>query len=151
MIYIIFYKIVLIDMGIISNFIKLPYSDKKVAIEALFWLILLRLMVWMFPFKFVQKRVQKITNYLSSGSAPVSMSRVRVMIVIVSRYVPRATCLVQALAGYILFSKYGYNTSIKIGVLTENGEFEAHAWLEHGKKVVLGESEKNFKTILGID
>jgi len=138
-------------MGIISSFIKLPSRDKLVAIQALFWVILIRLMVWIFPFKFVQKRVQKIASHLSSDStSPVSMSRLRVMIVIVSRYVPRATCLVQALAGYILFSKYGYTTSIKIGVLNENGEFEAHAWLENDNSVVLGESEKDFKTIMDI-
>ncbi|MDY9922937.1 lasso peptide biosynthesis B2 protein [Methanobacterium sp.] len=138
-------------MRIISSFIKLPSRDKLVVIEALFWVIVIRLMVWIFPFKFVQKRVQKIASYLSSDRAsPVSMSRLRVMIVIVSRYVPRATCLVQALAGYILFSKYGYTTSIKIGVLNENGEFEAHAWLENDNGVVLGESEKDFKIIMDI-
>lgn len=139
-------------MGIISNFIKLPSRAKLVAIEALFWVIVIRLMVWIFPFKFVQKKVQKIASDISSDRAsPVSISRLRVMVVIISRYVPNATCLVQALAGHILFSKYGYNTSIKIGVLNENGEFEAHAWLEHNDKVVLGESEKKFSTILGID
>ncbi|MBI4814037.1 MAG: lasso peptide biosynthesis B2 protein [Methanobacterium sp.] len=137
-------------MGIISSFIKLPSRDKLVVIEALFWVTIIRLMVWIFPFRFVQKRVQKIASYLSSDSSSVSMSRLRVMIVIVSRYVPRATCLVQALAGYILFSKYGYITSIKIGVLNENGEFEAHAWLENDNNVILGESEKDFKTIMDI-
>ena len=138
-------------MRIISSFIKLPSRDKQMAIEALFWVIVIRLMVWIFPFKFVQKRVQKIASYLSSDSvSPVSMSRLRVMIVIVSRYVPRATCLVQALAGYILFSKYGYTPSIKIGVLNEEGKFEAHAWLENDNNVVLGESEKDFKTIMDI-
>lgn len=137
-------------MGIISSFIKLSSRDKLVAIESLFWVILIRLMIWIFPFKFVQKRVQEIASYLSSDTPPVSISRLRVMIVIVSRYVPKATCLVQALAGYILFSKYGYTASIKIGVLNENGEFEAHAWLENDNCVVLGESEKNFKTIMDI-
>lgn len=139
-------------MGIISNFIKLPPRDKLVAIEALFWVIVIRLMVWIFPFKFVQKSVQKIANYfLSSDNVHiVSISSLRVIIVVVSRYVPRATCLVQAMAGYILFSKYGYTTSIKIGVLDQNGEFEAHAWLENGNSVVLGESEKDFKTIMDI-
>lgn len=138
-------------MRIISSFIKLPTMDKLVAIESLFWVILIRFMVWVFPFKFVQKRVQKIANHPSSGSVPsVSMPRLKAMIVIVSRYVPRATCLVQALAGHILFSRHGYTTSIKIGVLNENGEFEAHAWLEHDDLVVLGESEKVFKTIMDI-
>jgi hypothetical protein len=143
------------NMGIISSFIKLSSREKLAAIESLFWVIVIRLMVWVFPFPFVQKRVRKIASYLfpaDLNTVPlVSMNRIRLMIVMASRFVPRATCLVQALAGYILFSRYGYDTIIKIGVLTEEGVFEAHAWLERGGNVVLGESEKNFKTILDLD
>lgn len=109
-------------------------------------------MLWIFPFTTVQTKVQeRVIKHHSTPEHVITMPRLRIMILAASRYVPRATCLVQALAGYILFSKYGYSTSIKIGVLTENGEFEAHAWLEHDEKVVLGESEKNFTTILGIE
>jgi hypothetical protein len=31
---------------------------------------------------------------------------------------------------YIIFAVREYNTIIKIGVLNEDGVFEAHAWLE---------------------
>lgn len=139
-------------MSIIISFLKLPSEEKKVALNSFLLVIRIRIMLWMFHFSTVQNRVQKIAcNYNSTPKNTITMNRLRIMIMATSRYVPRATCLVQALAGYILFSKYGYSTSIKIGVLTENGEFEAHAWLEHDEKVVLGESEKNFRTILGID
>lgn len=139
-------------MSIIIGFIKLPSKDKKIAIESLFWVIWIRIMLWLFPFTKVQRRVKKRVGQYHIVHNPIfSMSKLRIMIMVASRFVPRATCLVQALAGHIIFSKYGYNTVIKIGVLTENGEFEAHSWLEHDEKVVLGESEKNFRTILGID
>jgi len=139
-------------MRVISSFIDLPVRDKLVAIESLLWVIWIRILLWILPFPSVQRRVQKMVR--ESGPRDedsISMPRLRAMILVASRFVPRATCLVQALAGYIMFSKYGYNTSIKIGVLAENGEFEAHAWLEQDEKVVLGESEKEFKTILNID
>ena len=139
-------------MGVISNFIKLPFRDKLVAIESLFWVIRIRMTLWLFSFPSVQRKVQKkASKYNPTTEHLISMVRLRIMITVASRYVPRATCLVQALTGYILFSKYGYQPSIKIGVLTENGEFEAHAWLEDDNRVVLGESEKDFKTILDID
>jgi len=139
-------------MGVISNFIKLPSRDKLVAFESLFWVIQVRIMLWLLSFPSVQRKVQKrVGKYNLTPEYVISMARLQTMIVAASRYVPRATCLVQALAGYILFSKYGYQPSIKIGVSTLNGEFEAHAWLEHGDRVVLGESEKDFKTILDID
>ena len=139
-------------MSIILSFIKISSKDKKVAMESFFWVIWIRIMLWLFPFTKVQRRVEKrVSQYYNVSNPIFYKSKLRIMIMVASKYVPRATCLVQALAGYILFSKHGYNTSIKIGVLTENGEFEAHAWLEHDEKVVLGESEKNFTTILGID
>ncbi len=139
-------------MGVISNFIKLPSRDKLVAIESIFWVIRIRITLWLFSFPSVQRKVQKkARKYHPTTEHLVSMVRLRIMITVASRYVPRATCLVQALAGYILFSKYGYQPSIKIGVSTLNGEFEAHAWLEDNNRVVLGESEKDFKTILDID
>lgn len=135
-------------MSLIIKFIRLPYLDKRVAIESLFWLSMVRIMIWGFSFFSVQKKVQKIASRYNYNGKNVPMSRICLMIVIAARYVPKATCLVQALAGHILFSKYGYKTSIKIGVFNEEGEFEAHAWLEHNNIVVLGKSEKNFKTIL---
>ena len=142
----------MVKMSVIVSFFKLPVKDKIVILEALFWLILIRLMIWIFPFDLVQKRVQKITShYTSDNKHIVSLPRLRLIMGMAARYVPRATCLVQALAGYILFSRYGHIIFIKIGVSNENGEFEAHAWLEKDGNVVLGESKKNFKTILDID
>ena len=138
-------------MSNILSFIKLSSQDKLIAMESLFWVTRIRILIWIFPFAIVQKKVQNTATNYPSTNHTVAMSRIRIMIVAASKYVPRATCLVQALAGYILFSKYGYVTSIKIGVLTENGEFEAHAWLEQDNNVVLGESEKDFRTIVGID
>jgi len=138
-------------MGVISSFINLSLQNKIIAFKSLYWVFVIRVMIWLFPFNYVQKKVQNIVSGTQPGeNHPISISGLRAMILVSARYIPRATCLVQALAGFILFSKYGYDTSIKIGVLTENGEFEAHAWLEHDDKVVLGESEKGFKTIMAI-
>lgn len=139
-------------MSVILSFIKLPYRDKVLALKSLYWVFMVRIMVWMFSFPVVKSKVQKkASHYDPDVKHPVARAKLRIMIMQSARFVPRATCLIQALAGYIMFSKYGYNTSIKIGVLAENGEFEAHAWLEQDEKVVLGESEKEFKTILNID
>lgn len=139
-------------MSVILSFIKLPYRDKVLALESLYWVFMVRIMVWMFSFPVVESKVQKkVRRYDLDNKDSVSMAKLRIMITQAARFVPRATCLIHALAGYILFSKYGYNISIKIGVLAENGEFEAHAWLEQDEEVVLGESQKNYKTILNID
>jgi len=138
-------------MAVVFSFIKLTYRYKVLALESLYLVILIRLMIWIYPFTVVQTKVQKMARRHDSDiEHVVPCNKLKIMILHSARYVPNSTCLVQALAGYILFSKYGYHPAIKIGVLTENGEFEAHAWLEEDDKVVLGESEKDFQTIMGI-
>lgn len=138
----------------INSFIKLSSRNKLLAFESLFWVTIIRIMVWVFPFTFVQKSAKKMANSISrkdqNPNTRIPIYQIKFMITMAASFVPRATCLVQALAGYILFSKYSYTTQIKIGVLNEEGVFEAHAWLEHGGNVVLGESEKNYKTIMDI-
>ncbi|NYB52808.1 MAG: lasso peptide biosynthesis B2 protein [Methanobacteriaceae archaeon] len=141
----------------LKSFIKLPFPEKTLALRALYWVIYIRVILWIFPFNYVKKRVQQISrvsspaNGFSHNSTSFSLPRISFMVRMASRYVLRATCLVQALAGHILFSKYGYDTQIKIGVSSEDGQFEAHAWLEREGDVVLGESEKDYKTILDVN
>lgn len=54
-----------------------------------------------------------------------------------STYVPKATCLVQALAAQLLLTRHGHMADLQIGVSQAKG-FEAHAWLEFEGRVVLG-------------
>ena len=63
-------------------------------------------------------------------------------VALASRYVPRATCLTQALATLILLDLYRYPVTLRIGVARNNvGEFEAHAWIESDGSVVIGGSK----------
>ena len=56
-----------------------------------------------------------------------------------SKGVPHATCLTQALAAQVLFVRHQYAVDLRIGVAKgEAGGLEAHAWLEHGGRVVVG-------------
>ena len=60
-----------------------------------------------------------------------------------SRYVPRATCLVQALATQILLGRHGHAGQVHIGVaLDEKLGFRAHAWVESQGEVLIGGSEE---------
>jgi len=42
------------------------------------------------------------------------------------------TCLEESLTLWYLLRKQGIDACLRIGVRTENGRFEAHAWVEHG-------------------
>src|SRR5687767_4024900 len=57
----------------------------------------------------------------------------------VSRAIPGATCLTQALAARLLLSRRGHASRLKIGVTRPAGErLRAHAWLESEGRIVLG-------------
>lgn len=53
----------------------------------------------------------------------------------------RASCLTQALAGWIMLTRHGVVGRISIGVASPEQNFRAHAWLEVGGRVILGDIE----------
>jgi hypothetical protein len=58
---------------------------------------------------------------------------------VVSRYVPRASCLTQAVAVQALLARAGHESSIEIGVAKDTAQqFQAHAWVVCDNKIVLG-------------
>lgn len=59
-----------------------------------------------------------------------------------SRFVPGATCLVQAMVAQRLLLRAGYPAELKIGVTKgEHGSFAAHAWLVSEGEIVIGRDE----------
>jgi len=55
----------------------------------------------------------------------------------VSRCVPRATCLTQAIALHALLRRSNHGAQVEIGVATAP-QFEAHAWVQCDGRTVLG-------------
>lgn len=74
-------------------------------------------------------------------------------VTVASRFVPGATCLPQALAGKALFRLEGYAADVHVGVArTPDGQFQAHAWLESGGRVVIGHLDLDgFQPILKME
>ena len=66
-----------------------------------------------------------------------------------ARLVPAATCLAQAIAARELLARRGVSTDLRLGVARgDDGCVTAHAWLEHGGHVVLGERERTYQPLL---
>ena len=72
------------------------------------------------------------------GLRDVSVERLAWAVRTVSRVVPGATCLTQALALQALMTVAGRSGRVQIGV-TQNGQhsFESHAWVEHEGRTLL--------------
>jgi hypothetical protein len=133
-------------MSFVATFFKLDNKYKLLVIQALILLWMIRLILWVFSFSTVKNICGKLS--ISSGNQEVPLSRITWAVQVMSRFTPKATCLVRALAGQILLERYGYASSIKIGVSKSKDEFEAHAWLEYKDTIVLGESETDYIPIL---
>jgi hypothetical protein len=127
----------------IAKFFALPRSDRALVLRTVAPLIAMRVAMWTLPFA----RVREICDAMSrpmradpSGERP-TPDRIAWAVAALSRVVPRANnCLVRALATGIVLKRYGYPSELKIGVMKpEGGGFEAHAWLESGGNVVIGD------------
>lgn len=136
-------------MGIIRCFLKLSFEDKYILIKSLLLIWIIRIMLWILPFSVIQKIVSRFT-VISGESHSVPMGKLTWAVAVMSRYVPKATCLTRALTAQILLAGQNYPSNIKIGVCKTEGNFEAHAWLEADDKIVLGKSETEFTPILNI-
>lgn len=66
-----------------------------------------------------------------------------------ARYVPLANCLPQAIVTKQLMEEQGYQPVLRIGVRPpEELSLKAHAWVEAGGRIVLGEDGSEYQTLV---
>lgn len=99
-----------------------------------------RLALWIVPFAKLRRVVAGLAHRGSRALRRYSADQLGWAVRTVSRHVPRATCLVQALGLYILLRREGLQSRIQIGVTKDAGRFEADAWVESQDRVVIGDS-----------
>jgi hypothetical protein len=97
-------------------------------------LIRIRIALWVLPWNRITGAAVATLN---SQSGRPAVDRLEWAVLAASRFVPRATCLTQALALRRLLSRSGYQSSVQIGVRLTDGRFAAHAWVEHESKSLL--------------
>ena len=104
-------------------------------LRALFLVVAVRAGLFVLPFRVIRSLTAKMRRRLPAHSAPRCAWAVRAA----SRYVPRATCLTQALAAQALLTESGHESSIEIGVMKDQRRrFRAHAWVICGEEIVIG-------------
>jgi hypothetical protein len=128
-------------MKSLYKFFRLSSSDQGLLIKATFTAAAIRVGLWMLPFRtllgLLARMTQESTEVQETNQALIE--RVIWAVRIASRFVPRATCLTQALAAQVLLSLQGYPSRITIGVAkSHGGQLEAHAWVESQGRIVIG-------------
>lgn len=109
--------------------------------EAWTALAVLRAGLWLAPFRLWRDR---FAGLLCEAAVPAPEERAEARrmtqaVAQAARRVPRATCLVQALALRWMLRRRGISCDLRVGVSrSERGEFEAHAWIECGGELLIG-------------
>jgi hypothetical protein len=127
-------------MRSIDKWRRLPPARRAALPEALAAVIFVRLGLWFLPWRIWERVAGRLPSAgMSVGSAETTAQDVAWAVRRVSRAVPGATCLTQALAAQFLLSRRGYASRLRIGVARAPGaRLRAHAWLESDGLIVLG-------------
>jgi hypothetical protein len=109
--------------------------------------LVVRAGLWLVPFQSIRRAVALLAKPSPAQTNEFSVERLSRAVSTAACYVPKATCLTQALALHILLRRRAINSKIRIGVAKDNGGiWEAHAWVESGDRVVIGHLNLNHYT-----
>ena len=125
----------------LRKFLRLPAADRRLLVKALLIVGAARLGLWVLPFPVLRRLMARLSRCTAAPSRaePAELGQISWAVTAVSRYVPEATCLTQALATKLLLCWRGQQASLRIGVArSEAGQFIAHAWVECNGRVVIG-------------
>lgn len=128
-------------MARLSKYFKLSSTEQRVLLAALLLLGAIRLGLWLLPFRILRRLLDGMTRRLAAPRAPghTSVDTIIWAVTVASHYIPRATCLTQGLGAQALLRGQGHAAVLHIGVArSAAGQFQAHAWVEHQGRVVLG-------------
>lgn len=129
-----------IEQATLYNRSSLPAPfDSSTVVEA--WLLLwsCRVALWFAPFPRVLEWSQFWAGHFRS-SQPLNCREAVWSISRALHFTWHASCLTQALAGWVMLTRHGTSSRIRIGVATpEERGFSAHAWLECSGQVILGD------------
>jgi hypothetical protein len=137
-----------------------PARDLQLLLRAWLLVAAVRLGLTLASYRAVRRVLQKIMPPARKGQpdpadTPAIIRNCVWAVHVASHYVPAATCLTQAIALQALLTRRGQEASLHIGVARDDkGQFEAHAWVESGGRVIIGgsrESTQRFTPIAAFD
>jgi hypothetical protein len=125
--------------------LALSASDWHLIVQATLWFCVVELGLRLLQFRNVlallhgEKRSDRNSHSLPSGVATCSPERAGYCVELASRLHPlHTTCLKKALVLYALLTRRGFNARLLIGAARDGSRLDAHAWLEHQGRIILG-------------
>jgi hypothetical protein len=133
----------------LKRFAQLSASERRILMRVLLVVGVARTSLWVLPVEAARGAVSRA----ATGAAGDSVEQVVWAVRVVSRYLPGATCLTQAIAAQALLTHSGFPSQVEIGVTKDQKDdrdnvhnknktdargFHAHAWVVCQGQVVLG-------------
>ena len=100
-----------------------------------------RLALWLLPSRAILRIISRLRSSprMIADKQSTLASSIPWAVEAVSRGIPRATCLTQAVAAKVMLGWFGEDAQLCLGVAhTSDGALRAHAWLERNGRPVLG-------------
>lgn len=117
-------------------------KEKGLILKSLLLVAVIRVLLWLLPVRFLQRLFTWNCGENPNGAESDwgEITRIVRSVRSVSRFIPHATCLTQALAASLLMRSIGQDSELKIGVTKDDASrLRAHAWLEKDGQIILGE------------
>ncbi len=129
----------------LHKFLRLPAADRSLLVRSVVLVGAARLALWALPFNVVRRLLSRPARRSSASYA--TTERIGWAISVAKRFVPNGNCLPQALAAESLLRRSGHPVELRIGVAkTDQGRLEAHAWVESGGRLVVGDLTQGLDT-----
>ena len=134
-------------MSRLRKFLALPSSERTLLLKAAGREAWISAGLRLLPFSYWRLRMNDSAPAFAAEKTthPVPADRIAWAVTAAARYVPGATCLVQAMVARDLLRSAGYPARICLGVDTRSEDrFQAHAWVECEGRVLLGGTEAGY-------
>ena len=126
-----------------QRFLQLGGADRRLLLRATVWLAIARIILVVMPFRHLSVRLSTESDPTQVEPDQDLLQRIAYVISAAANNVPwRSDCFPQTIAARMLLKRFGYASTIHIGVdRVAEGELEGHAWLTCGETVVTGGAE----------
>lgn len=126
----------------LQSFLRLPARERFLYLRTWLLLFRIRLMLWVLPYRrWRQIAAQMIRVENERQLERPQVNQITRAVRVMSKYVPQASCLTQALAAQTLLANEGQRSQLRVGVTQNGGKLEAHAWVQIDGRVVIGGRE----------
>lgn len=135
-----------------ARFLRRPAPDRRLLLEALICLAVLRVGLAVLPFERMVSRFGRLRNPGPGGPPSGLGPRVGWAVSAAARHSPWTSgCVAQALTAHRMLARRGVPSTLYVGVARPEGEdVVAHAWVQCGQDVVVGgRSSRQRFTVVG--